>query len=319
MKKIPASLRTALGVGFGLWFGQILAAVAQEQAQFCSDPGSTMLWEVQGAQLRERDISLFLFGSMHVGKPDFYPLPPPVEASFREAEYVVFEVDPRSVTNPAVAQELARRSQLPADQTLEQLLSPDTLKSLQDVIAQEGLAVDIVMRLKPWMISLLLADVQSSSLGFDAAWGLESYFLAQMPQDAEVLELEGLRQQVDMLESLDPDVFLSYSLREYQESAKQIEALVKAWRCADHAALESLLFDEEDSPDLSAEERKGLIELNRRLFSERNRVMADGIIELIETGKDDYFVVVGAGHLLGADSVVELLRAEGFTVQPVRL
>ena len=32
-------------------------------------------------------------------------------------------------------------------------------------------------------------------------------------------------------------------------------------------------------------------------------------------GKDDALVIVGAGHLVGKDGVVELLRAKGYTIE----
>jgi uncharacterized protein YbaP (TraB family) len=317
------SLRNCLAAGVRrlawLWCCTAPLAQAQVSNQVCPDPSSSMLWEVQGGALRERGISLYLFGSMHVGKPDFYPLQAPVEASFRGAEHVVFEVDPRTATEPKAVTELQKRSHLAASQNLQQLLSADTLTALKTVLEQQHLASDSVMRLKPWMIALLLADLQSSALGFDASWGLESYFLKQRAPGSEVLELESLQQQVDMLEGLDAEVFLSYSLREFEESSAQIEAMVQAWRCGDHPALEALLFAAETSPDLNEAQRAGLAELHERLFTARNKVMADGVEKLIATGKDDYFVVVGAGHLLGTDSVVELLRERGYTVQPVRL
>jgi hypothetical protein len=302
-----------------LWCCAASLARAEGGLEVCADPGSTMLWEVQGSALSERGVSLFLFGSMHVGKPDFYPLPAPVEASFRAAEHVVFEVDPRSATTPEAAAELEQRSRLPESQNLYQLLSAETLVALQAVLQEQNLAVDTMRRFKPWMISLLLANLQSNALGYEASWGLESYFMKQLPPDAEVLQLESLWQQVNMLEELDPDVFLSYSLREFDAGSAQIEALAQAWRCGDHAALETLLFASETAPDLNDKQRAGLKELHERLFTVRNRVMADGIAKLIETGSDDYFVVVGAGHLLGMGSVIELLREKGYTVQPVRL
>jgi uncharacterized protein YbaP (TraB family) len=294
-------------------------AQADEGAQVCADPNSTMLWEVRGEALNERGITVHLFGTMHVGKPEFYPLPAPVEENLRGAEHVVFEVDPRSASEPKAVAELQKRSQLRPGQHLYQLLSADTLVVLQAVLQEQNLAVDSMRRLKPWMISLLLGDLQSKALGFQAAWGLESYFMKERAPDSDVLQLESLRQQVDMLEKLDPEVFLGYSLHEFRESASEIEALAQAWRCGDHATLEALLFSDLSAPNLSEMQREGLMGLHEKLFTERNEVMADGIEKLIATGSDDYFVAVGAGHLLGADSVVALLRQRGYTVQPVRL
>jgi uncharacterized protein len=96
--------------------------------------------------------------------------------------------------------------------------------------------------------------------------------------------------------------------------------MVRAWRCADHDELSAFLFEDFTDPEnQSASEKAMLDELQQRLFTERNVVMANGVEQFIRSGNGTYFVVVGSGHLLGPDSVVGLLRAKGYEVNPVRL
>ncbi len=45
----------------------------------------------------------------------------------------------------------------------------------------------------------------------------------------------------------------------------------------------------------------------------RNRAWIPQLAELMANG-DPVFAAVGAGHLVGPDSVVDLLKAEGYTV-----
>jgi uncharacterized protein YbaP (TraB family) len=70
--------------------------------------------------------------------------------------------------------------------------------------------------------------------------------------------------------------------------------------------------------DLSAFDKAAVDQLMHRLFDERNAVMASRIGQYLKTGSGDYFVVVGAGHLLGKGSVVDLLQQQGYQVSPVR-
>jgi uncharacterized protein YbaP (TraB family) len=72
-------------------------------AQSCVAADGTMLWKVEMPSMAEQGISLYLFGSIHVGKPDFYPLADSVERLFRSADHLVFEVDPSTAADPAVA------------------------------------------------------------------------------------------------------------------------------------------------------------------------------------------------------------------------
>jgi uncharacterized protein YbaP (TraB family) len=280
-----------------------------------------MLWEVTGPGLGDGKATLHLFGSIHLGKPDFYPLHPTIEAAFRAADTLVFEIDPMAAADPQVALRMQLRGMLPAGQTLSEVVSPEALENLQGVLARYGIPLGNLMTMKPWLLTLMLANVQASSLGYSAQHGLESYFLGQKAPATAVAELESIDQQVDMLDGLDPELLLGYSLQDFDDGAAEMEALIAAWRCADKPALSEQLFSElltiEQTAD--AAERAGMQDLYRRLYTERNKVMAEGIDGFIKTGSGNWFVVVGSAHLLGEGSVVELLEGRGYTVTPVRL
>jgi uncharacterized protein len=51
-------------------------------------------------------------------------------------------------------------------------------------------------------------------------------------------------------------------------------------------------------------------ELYRAMILDRNRRFAAGIERLL-TEERDYLVIIGAGHLVGSDSVLRMLRKEG--------
>jgi uncharacterized protein YbaP (TraB family) len=295
-------------------------AAAQVAAPVCADPAASMLWEVTGAALDSRGVSIQLFGSLHVGKPEFYPLHAFIEEAFRSADHLVFEIDPTSATDPQTAIMMQKRGMLPAGQTLQSVVSPEAYASLQQVLEGMGLPIAGVNNLKPWMVALMLTNLQVSSLGYSALDGLEMYFTTRKSPQSDILELESIEQQLAMLDALDPEMFLGYSLEDLQNSAEELGSMVRAWRCADQQALADFLFDDfAHTENQSAAEQAMLDELHEHLFAERNVVMTDGIEQFIRTGKGAYFVVVGSGHLLGPDSVVELLRAKGYQVTPVRL
>ncbi|MDY6983837.1 MAG: TraB/GumN family protein [Pseudomonadota bacterium] len=306
------------------WCGAFVMLALGNQAaaaEVCSDPGSSMLWEVSGPGLGANAVTMHLFGSIHLGKPDFYPLHPTIEKISRDADTLVFEIDPTTAADPQVAMRMQLRGMLPAGQTLTDVVSPEALANLEEVLGGFGIPLANFMTMKPWLLTLMLANVQASALGYSAQHGLESYFIAQKAADTEIEELESLDQQVDMLDSLDPELLLGYSLQDFDDSSAEMEALISAWRCADKPALSDQLFSQmqkvEQAPDADA--RAGMKDLYRQLYTDRNKVMADGIVRFIESGSGKWFVVVGSAHLLGAGSVVELLEQRGYTVRPVRL
>jgi len=61
-------------------------------------------------------------------------------------------------------------------------------------------------------------------------------------------------------------------------------------------------------------EQPEILPIYEKLFFSRNRNMADQIERLLKEKKRP-FVVIGAGHLLGKDGVVEILRRKGYRVE----
>lgn len=328
------------------WFAALLLSVAatstaaQSAGQTCADPTSSMLWEVTGGELDGKDMMLHLFGSIHVGKRDFYPLHPLIEERFRSAANLVFEVDPQGAADPQVALRMQMRGMLPSGQTLPDVISPQAYSNLQTTLDGLNIPIANFMNLKPWMLTLLLANFQANALGYNAQYGLESYFIAEKAPQSRMLELESIEQQVEMLDSLDPELLLGYSLSEFDTSSAEMEQMIDAWRCGDKAALSTSLFDSLTGPaapqraedeaaadstasaqdeSARAADQAALDVLYDKLYTQRNLHMADGVESFIDTGAGSWFVVVGSAHLLGDGSVVDLLQQRGYDVTPVTL
>lgn len=284
----------------------------------CADRGSSLLWKVEGSGIGDRDIHLF--GSIHLGKPEFYPLHPVIDEAFLEAEHLVLELDPRAASDPQVAVQLQLRGMLPAGQTLDQVISAETMRDLEAVMQRMNIPVQNFMNFKPWMVALVLTNLQAAALGYNPLYGIELHLLGRMPAGMNILELESIDEQMDMLESLDPEMFLDYTLAEFESSAEVMEQLIQAWLCADHEELiEQSGFSEELMAGATAAQKAKLDDIYDKMFTRRNRIMADGVGEFAAGGEGDYFVVVGAAHLLGPESVVQMLRDEGFSVTQVPL
>jgi hypothetical protein len=297
-----------------------LPVSAQFARGSCSDPSQSMLWELRGAGSGKQDLQIHLLGSIHVGKAEFYPLHADVEQHFLAADHLVFEVDPQAVASPQVASQMQVRGTLPPGQTLQDVLSPDTLGALEQVLEGIGIPLANFLHYKPWLVALLLTNLQATALGYDPQFGLESYLMRQRPAEADILELESMEQQLAMLEQLHPETFLGYTLQEYESGSALMESMVAAWRCGDKAALAGIVHEDESLLATAPPAQRDYLEqLYDSLFTRRNRTMADGIEAFARTGSGAYFVVVGAGHLLGEGSVVELLQQRGFVVEPVLL
>ena len=138
--------------------------------------------------------------------------------------------------------------------------------------------------------------------------GVEMRLTQRAAQDHKPIQgLETAREQLEIMARL-PDKqqreFLLYSVDDAERTASELDAMLNAWRRGDAATMAKLLqegFDE--YPDLY-----------RPLTVERNRKWIPQIEQLLDD-KEDYLVVVGALHLVGTDSVIDLLERKGYKVK----
>ena len=64
----------------------------------------------------------------------------------------------------------------------------------------------------------------------------------------------------------------------------------------------------------STREDPSLLPIYEKLFNDRNRKMVSKIEDYLK-GKGIYFVIVGAGHMIGEKGIVETLRKKGYRVE----
>ncbi len=270
-----------------------------------ADGGHTTLWAVAG-----RHNTVYLFGSVHVLRPEDSALPPAVQAAFARARTIVMEVAidggfaPEALRAAMLAQGL-----LPADQTLRALLGEELYRSLGEQAASLGLEVALLERFRPWVVALLLQQARLTRAGYAPDAGVEQQ-LARQARSARkpVLGLETFEEQLALFARLtdaQQRQFLGQTLAELDALDGQAGEIIAAWRSGDTARLGAFLArSESQSP-----------ELFHLLTTDRNRRWLPKVLELLESDAD-CLVIVGALHLVGPDGLLELLRQRGY--QPVQ-
>jgi hypothetical protein len=96
---------------------------------------------------------------------------------------------------------------------------------------------------------------------------------------------------------------ITESLEEAEDSPETFDAIVAAWRSGDEESLNELIV-EQTAPNPR---------LREVLLTERNRNWIPEIEKHLATDRDVMFLV-GAAHLVGDDSVIDLLREKGYEV-----
>ncbi|MFL6711871.1 MAG: TraB/GumN family protein, partial [Sulfurifustis sp.] len=261
-------------------------------------PKRGFLYEVK------RDAAVaYVFGTIHVGRPDFYPLDLPVTRALTAARFLAVEAD---VSDPAtVAKEVTQYAIYPESMTLDRELPPVLMRKLSRALEKYHLPREQMMKMRPWMLALTLSLLQATQAGYDPQWAAESYLLGfAKSQKKTIVEVEGLRRQMDLFAGLSSDqqfAFLDRTLDELDdgEAKRELIAFVDAWTTADAAALEREWKRLQRSHDGSD---RFVID---KLLIERNGFMASRVEEYLRSGAT-YFVAVGAMHLIGEKSVIEL-------------
>lgn len=251
----------------------------------------------------------WLFGTIHVGTPDFASLGPEVTQALAGASRIALELDVRDDTGFQSA--LQRHGMFASDETIETHLSADTLALLRVELNRAGVPFLNVVRMKPWLLANLLVGLQLERAGYERQNGGESLLLAQAASKP-LLELESADYQMSLFDGMsgaEQEQYLREQLAELGDGdmLRKSRELIEAWANADGEAQERALRDSLEENTLTADFTR------RMLLDRRNPEMAERIEGLLKEGEDS-FVAVGLLHLLGENGVPALLRQRGCEV-----
>ncbi len=283
-----------------------IAAAEGKAPITCGEGERSVIWEVKGDKN-----TVYLFGSIHLGRPDFYPLDDKIESAFERSKYLVVEVDATSAeAKKNSANLLSRIGMLEGGKTLEDVLSKGVYNKLLENFEQIGLPFDNFKKFKPWLAAVTLSVIKLQSMGYAPDFGVDRYLLEKGAGSKEILELESIEEQFKLLDALDNEQFLAYTMLSLNTMEQMSTKMITAWKCGDLKTLENILFEDYDSPLFNAND------IYEKVFFERNRKMVAKIKEYLK-GDRNYFVVVGAGHYLSEKGIVSLLKKDGYEVNRI--
>jgi uncharacterized protein YbaP (TraB family) len=271
---------------------------------FAQAPGKTFMWTVTAPGAPPS----YLMGSLHVLTPAYYPLSPRIEDAFAASTVLITEADIDEVSNPALVMSLVSKAMLREGRTLDQVISPDLHKQVMGRADKAGLPRVALQRMKPWLVALLLTAPVLQAAGFKAEHGVDRHFYDRA-KDAglERRALETVAFQFDRMDQMsaeEQEALLRSTIEDLDAHTGNVKTMADAWAKGDTVALEKLLLASmKSSPDLY-----------KRMLVDRNANWVAGV-EACITQKTSCFVVVGAAHLVGDDSLVAMLQKKGYKVE----
>lgn len=271
-------------------------SVAQSKKNF--------LWRVQS-----KTNIVYVLGSIHYLKKEVYPLDEKIEYAFDQSNILVVEANISDIKKVDI-QKLIGSAFYPENEILEKNLSTETYELVKKELGGLGLPPEVINKQRPWFLALTLASLETLKLGFDPNYGIDKYFLSKATGKKKILELESFDYQIDLFSKLsdkDQELLLLYTLKDINVLKQELDRLIQAWASGDKKGLESIITR-------SLEEDKRLSPIYEKIVYERNRSMASKIEDYLKT-KETYFVIVGAGHLVENQGIIEILKGKGFLVE----
>jgi uncharacterized protein len=256
----------------------------------------------------------YLFGTIHVGKPEFYPLGTEVMQAFSKASKVAFEMDIDDAA--AIQHGMQKYGIYSVGDSLKNHLPSDTLAKLKLALEKANLPLKSFMQLKPWVVADVLMMSELKQIGYVQQHGIEEFLLREAKQQKkQVIGLETADFQFSLFDGLSEQQqaqFLSEVLDEIEDgkARKDTDDLVNAWSKADAKELMRLMNETLSEKTVSSEFTQ------RVLLDQRNPGMATRIEGLLKHNKVT-FVGVGLLHLIGDKGVPALLWQRGYAVELV--
>lgn len=257
--------------------------------------------------LKDEDSTIYIFGTVHVLRPDTNWRSEKVRKAFAESQELVLEV--AGLEDPAQAAPLLQTYGLDRTTPLSAKIDADDRAKLAEAAKLVGMPPQALEPMKPWLAALTLMVAPVIKAGYDPKSGVELQLTADAKAAGKPIgALETLEQQVrffaDMPEETQEDL-LEATLDDVDEAAQMLDTMVKAWAAGDMAALEG---------EFVKEMKRDYPELYQVAVVKRNQDWANQLQKKL-TGSGVSFVAVGAGHLVGPDSVQAELAKRGLKVE----
>ncbi|MEO1472529.1 MAG: TraB/GumN family protein [Pseudomonadota bacterium] len=286
-------------------FLQLFAALAVWIAPASAQPA---LWSIS-----DEDTVVHLFGTVHTLPSDLDWRTDSIDAAFDAADTFCVETDIVGRFGDVLRVTL-REGLFAGDERLSHHLTRDQQARLAAFAAELDVLYHGLDVQKPWNVMMTLSQALAKRSGFDSEAGVEMRLLPEATASGKAIcEMESPSEHVTSISRLPLDVQIAALIHDAEAhdevgvavnaAVEELRTLVDNWAAGDVAALDGGGPDSFGHPDFYD-----------ALLTNRNQ----NWLPRIEALLDDpgvKFVAVGAAHLSGPDSVIEMLKERGHQVE----
>lgn len=266
---------------------------------------------------------VWLFGSIHVGKESYYPLPDYVIAAYESSDSLAVEFDLKEFSEDLAAQTKAMSIFIDHKNKISLKINEETYNKAVNILNDNGIYSPLLDLYIPIMWSSLIDNLLYEKMGVRSDLGIDTNMIDLAYEDEKtVIGIESAEFQYTLLAGFSDELqekLLEDSIKAYEgfengdpEVIEAFNSLVSAWEAGDEGAFELAL--REDYEFESKEEELLYAEYEKALVTDRNLSMTDFAEDALESN-DEVFICVGAVHVVGEGAMADLLAERGYTVE----
>lgn len=263
---------------------------------------------------------VWLFSSIHIGKKDFYPLPDYVMNAFESADALAVEFDLVAFEKDTAEQTKAMAKLISPNYSTRSHLVGDSAASIYrkavEILDKNNMYNSSLNDYyKPVMWSTLIDNLTYQKAGAASEYGVDRHLLNRAKQKKKKIEeIESAESQYSMLAGFSDALqtkMLEDAIKGYESNTAkaELDTLMGLWGKGNASELGKLL-----NQDLSAlmnetdtQKREILNEYYTAMYTDREYVMTDYIVNALNSGKE-VFVCVGAAHIVRGSSIIDRLK-----------
>lgn len=262
---------------------------------------NTLLWEVSGKGLSQPS---YLFGTFHLMCRNDIHFSENLKAAVLQSKEVYLELD---LDDPSVLLGAMMLMNMNNGKKLPDLFSQQEYNRLENFFKDSlHLSLGLFQQMKPVFLESLLYP---KMLPCKTTSGVEEELMKLAKQDKkEIQGLETMAFQASVFDSIPYDEQARELLKGIDSLAvyrKYFDTMITVYKTQQLKAIDEMFskteFGMSDNRDILLDNR------NKNWVSQLKKIME----------KKSVFVAVGAGHLVGEQGLIALLRKEGYKLRPV--
>jgi uncharacterized protein YbaP (TraB family) len=252
--------------------------------------------------------SLYIGGTIHVLTPNDYPLAKEYDLAYQASNKLIFETNMDVASSPEFGQKMMDQMMYSDGTTINKVLQPDTYKALAIHLSSRQIPMQAFASHKPTLLAISLTFIELEAMGYTSE-GVDMFF-ANMAK-AEGKEqgwLETPDEQLAFLAKLggdDPNVIIEYTLKDIKKMPEMFAKLHLTWLAGDMQGMADVGITpfQDEYPIIYQD-----------LLVSRNNNWLPKIVDMLNDTPIE-FILVGALHLSGPDSVLAKLKAKGYKIE----